>query len=249
MVAVLVAVVATALITAGLVLLWDDRGEDEGTAPTTTPTTAPEPTVTTPTTEPTTPSTTGGPTSTAVVPPVDASTAVYPYTTGSLRFTDPVSAARAFAVDFVGFTDPLVGELQQGDSRSGEVPVRPAAQGPVTTVFVRQLEDDTWWVLGAATDNITVDRPATGDAITSPVTVAGAALAFEGVVSVEVREDGRAQPIGTGVVTGGGGPAAPFLGEISFAEPATDHGALVFLTRSARDGEVWQAAVLRVRFG
>ena len=50
-----------------------------------------------------------------------------------------MSAARGFATDYVGFTDPIVGEFQQGDARSGEVPVQATVIGPITTVLVRQL--------------------------------------------------------------------------------------------------------------
>ena len=166
-----------------------------------------------------------------VAAPLDASTAVYPY-------ADPASAARGFAVDFLGFTDPLFGDFMQGDSRSGEIEVRPRVDGPATTVFVRQLSDDSWWVLGSATADITVDRPATGATVTSPVTVSGEALAFEGNVIVEVRQDGRAQPIGSGNVTGGGGPSAPFEGRIEYSAPTAEYGALVFLTRSEEDGRL-----------
>ena len=41
----------------------------------------------------------------------------------------------------------------------------------------------------------------------------------------------------------------PFSGEVEFTTPSTDRGAVVFLTTSAEDGRVWQASVLRVRFG
>jgi Immunoglobulin-like domain of bacterial spore germination len=149
----------------------------------------------------------------------------------------------------VGFTDPLVGEFMQGDARSGEVEVRPMADRPVTTVFVRQLgTDGTWWVLSSATANITADTPGAGDAISSPVVVRGSALAFEGTVTVEVRQDGTRQPLGSGVVTGGGDVARPFSGKIAFSAPSTPYGAVVSLTRSEADGRVWEAAVLRVSF-
>lgn len=252
LVAVALAVVVTALLTALVLVLTDDDAGDGGPAAS-TPTsavTSPTTDVTQPTTQPTTSPTTGATTTSSVVaPPVDTSTAVFPDAGGSLRFDDPVSAARAFAVDFVGFDDPRVGEFQAGDNRSGEVQVRPAARGPVTTVIVRRLEDETWWVLGSAAPDITVDRPATGATVRSPLTVSGEALAFEGQVTVEVREDGRSNPIGTGYVTGGGGPAAPFEGTVTFSEPDAEYGALLFLAHSPRAGEVWQASVFRVRFG
>jgi hypothetical protein len=138
----------------------------------------------------------------------------------------------------------------QGDARSGEVEVRPVADGPVTTVFVRQLGDDgTWWVLGSAIADITVDSPATGATITSPVTLTGSALAFEGTVNVEVRQDGAREPVGTGYVTGGGDEMRPFSGEVEFGTPSAERGALVLLSLSAENGQVWEAATLRVAFG
>jgi hypothetical protein len=226
------------------VLVWpsDDAG-DVATEPTTTlaPTTT-----ATPTTEP---STTAPTTVTTVPAPVDTSTAVFPYASGTVRYEDPVEAARAFAVDFVGFTDPVVGEFMQGDARSGEVEVRPVTNGPATTVFVRQLgSEGTWWVLGSGTANIVIDAPTAGGTIASPVTVSGSALAFEGTVNVEIRQDGARQPIGTDVVTGGGDIVRPFSGDIEFSIPTEPHGAVVFLTHSEQDGRVWEAGVVRVSF-
>lgn len=192
-------------------------------------------------------------------PPVDDDTdppamvdapdaAVWPWESSDLRFQDPVEAARSFATDYVGFTDPVVGAFAQGDSRSGEVEVRPRANGPVTTVLVRQGGDDSWWVIGSATEGITLDEPEVLDEIRSPVRVRGSALVFEGTVLVHVREDGRREPIGTGVVTGGGGKAEPFEGSIEFSRPRASTGAIVLLTESADDGQPWQATVVSVRF-
>jgi hypothetical protein len=240
--------VAVAVIVALVVALALSGDDEDGTV--TDPTTTEAPDTTEPdTTEPDTTGTTA-PTTTPVPGPVDASTAVFPDAGSDARFGDPVEAARAFAVDFLGFTDPVVGEFLQGDSRSGEVEVRPLADGPVTTVIVRQLgPDDTWWVLGAATANITVDMPAANATITAPVTVTGSALAFEGTVDVEVRQDGARQPVGTGLVTGGGDEMRPFTGQVDFSPPSATHGALVLVTHSAMDGRVWEAAVVRVQFG
>jgi Immunoglobulin-like domain of bacterial spore germination len=238
--------VALAVIAALVgVLLWPDDTDDVATGPSTTlaPTTAVPPT--------TEPATTAPTTATTVAPaPTDTSTAMFPYASSDVRFDDPVNAARGFAVDFVGFTDPVVGGFMQGDARSGEVEVRPMVNGPVTTVFVRQLgTDGTWWVLGSATANIAADAPGAGEAISSPVSVSGNALAYEGTVNVEIRQDGAARPLGTGVVTGGGDILRPFSGEIGFSAPTEQHGAAVFLTHSEEDGRVWEAAVVRVSFG
>jgi hypothetical protein len=204
-----------------------------------------------PTTAETAPATTEAPgttTSTTVAPSVDRSTAIWPFAGSGTRFTDPVDAARAFAAEFLGFGSPVVGAFQEGDSRSGEVEVRPVATGPVSTVVVRQLEDDAWYVLAATTPTIEVDEPTAGSAVRSPVTVRGSAVAFEGTVEVEVRQDGNLGPIGEGFVTGGGDELRPFEGVIGFDPPTERLGALVFLSRSAEDGGVWAAAALRVRF-
>jgi hypothetical protein len=220
----------------------------ETTEVTEVPTTeTPEPTTlptTTPTTEPTTVPTT------AVVP-VDTSTAVWPWASSTVRYTDPVAAARGFAVDFVGFTDPVVGAFQQGDSRSGEVEVRPVANGPVTTVFVRQLgTDGTWWVLGSATANIQLTSPSAGAVVTSPVTLAGTSTAFEANVSVAVHQDGSTTPLAETFVMGGSmGEMAPFTGEVAFTAPSAEYGAIVLSTASMEDGRMWEASVVRVRFG
>jgi hypothetical protein len=245
-----VAVVAVAAAALAVVLWPSDDGDGGGggggtattipatSEPTTVPTTA------APTTEPPT-------TVTPTTPPpaVDTTTAVFP-AAGGARYTDPAAAARAFAVSFVGFTDPVVGSFRQGDARSGEVDVRAAATGPVTTLLVRQLgTDGSWWVLGASTPNITVDTPTAGATIVSPLTTTGRALAWEGAVSVEVRQDGQSAPLGSTVVTGGGDILRPFAGTVTFTRPSTGHGALLYVSQSARDGSVLQATVLRVAFG
>jgi len=177
-------------------------------------------------------------------------TAVWPSSPADAHEADPVEAARSFATEFLGFTDPFVGAFREGDQRSGEIDVRPKADGPATTVLLRKLSDDaTWSVLGSATEDIVVSAPAAGEAVSSPMRVQGSALAFEGNVAVEVRRDGAREPIGTGHVTGGGDVMRAFDGTVAFADPNADHGALVLLTRSMEDGRVWTASVVRIGFG
>ncbi len=201
-------------------------------------------------TEPTTTdaSTTEVPTT---APSEATSTAIWPWVDTSTRFADPVEAATNFATDYLGFTDPVVGEFQAGDSRSGEVVVTAGTVGPTTVVFVRQLTaDDSWWVLGAASQNITVDQPAWGDVVSSPLTISGTASAFEGTVDVELRADGNGEPIYEGFVTGSGSPdPGPYDAVIEFTSPGTGGGALVLLSRSPEDGRVIEASALRIFFG
>lgn len=252
------AVVAVAAIVAGVLAFG---GDDDGDVETVTSTSTVESSTTTEAEEVTT---TSAAETTTSAPPTSAATsttapdgqdpvesaAVWPLVGSDVRFEEPVEAARSFAVDLVGFTDPVIGEFQAGDSRSGEVQVQPREDGPTTTVLVRQLgDDDSWWVLGAVTDNITLEQPAPGATIDSPVTLAGQALAFEGTVQVQVRGDGSEAPLGEGFVTGSGAPpAGPFEGEVEWANPGGGWGALVLTTYGGEDPVVWEAAVVRVRF-
>jgi hypothetical protein len=239
--AVVAAAAAVLVAAIALVVVSDD--DQPSTAPTTGTTAPPA----TPTSGPSSATTA---TSVTTPPPtVDRSTAIWPFGSGE-RYTDPVDAAAAFATDYLAFRDPVVGELLQGDARSGEVEIRPSERGPVTTVLVRQLSgEDTWSVLGAVAADIEVTAPEAGAEVRSPVDVAGRALAFEGHVAVEVRQDGDAGPIGAGFVTGGGDELRPFEGTIAFDPPTERYGALVFLSKSAEDGRTWQAAAVRVRLG
>jgi hypothetical protein len=176
--------------------------------------------------------------------------AVWPSPDSGTRYADPVEAARGFAVDFVGFTDPVLGEFLVADSRSGEVEVKPSDDGPTTIVFVRKLSDDeTWWVLGSASQNVIVERPRVRAIVDSPLTVSGQAKVVEGDVAVELRADRASEPLFTGTVTGGSGPDfAPFEGTFEFTDPGTGGGALLATVPSAEDGRVLEAAVMRVFF-
>jgi hypothetical protein len=220
-----------------------ERTDREQTAPTTSvvPTTTATPTSTAaPTTSHTPPATT------PVV--VDTASAVWPTAAGGIRYADPVLAAAGFA-EFVGFDEPIVGEFMQGDARSGEVEIRPTPTGPATTVFVRQLEDDHWWVLGSASGEIRLDAPEPGETVGTPVRVIGAANAFEGHVSVTIVEDDGALPIATGYVTGAMGGLGPFDTSIGFLRmPTHEFGAILLTTTSAEDGRLWEVGVVRIRF-
>jgi hypothetical protein len=250
--AVLVLAVLLALVAGTLAVLVVDDGA-KGTAVTTsTVAAAPTPTSVPASTSPavTTATTSKAPATTApVTVPPDTASAVWPSAAGP-AFTSPVTAARGFAVDFVGFTSPVVGSFRQGDARSGEVDVRPKAGGPVTTVFVRQLgSGGRWFVLGSATGNIQVTEPSALATVASPVRLRGTSTAFEANVSVEVRQDGTRQPIGTGFVMGGSmGEVGPFDGTVSFRRPTARAGAVLLLTHSMDDGRVWEASTVRVAF-
>ncbi len=249
------ALVAAIVILAGalvLVLVRDDGDSDSDvTADETTTTTSEDSTtteVTTTTTTTTTAATTTSPST--VLNDDELATVVWPGPGTDTRYTDASSAAEGFATDLAGFTDPIVGDYMAGDSRSGEIEVRADAQGPATLVFVRQLSDDSWWVLGAVTENIQLDQPEAGATIADPVTLSGQSRAFEAVVNVSVFDLGDPSPIGESTVMGGGGPdLGPFSDQIDYQQPSGSHGVVMLYTRTAKDGSVWEATAIPVQFG
>ena len=214
---------------------------------TTVPTTTTSPPATTTTLPP--PTTTSPPATTTVPPPpANETSAVFPSPGSGIRFADPVAAARAFAVDFVGFVGPVVGPFAANGGESGTVAVRANATGVITTVSLRRFSG-SWWVLGSSTTNIRLDSPSTSALIASPVRLQGVSTAFEATVNVEVRQDGQRAPIGSGYVMGGSmGIMGTFDGVVAFSTPASTHGALVLSTVSMESGHTFEATVLRVAF-
>lgn len=249
----LIAAIATSVVVVAAfvgIFVWAGDGEDvatEGpstTEVTTAPTTAP-PATAAPTTDPADPA---DPTTTVTPPPVDTSTAVFPFASSSVGYDDPVEVALAFARDYIGMTAPTAGEFMQGDARSGEVEVRAVAEGPVTTVFVRQLgSDGSWWVLGSAAPSVVIDRPDAGGLVSSPVTVTGRAQGFEGRMTLQVRQDGSTAWLGETIGTAGATGLEPFEEDVTFPTPAAQYGAIVAYGASGL-GEMVEATVVRVRF-
>lgn len=189
-----------------------------------------------------------GTSTTAPAAPASTSRTVYPTAGSGVRFTHPVAAARAFAIDYVGFVDPVVGSFDAAGAAAGTVPVRATPTGAVTTVHLERL-DGTWWVVGSTTPDILLDQPAALAAIASPVSLHGTSTAFEAQVNVEVRQDDLRTPLGTGFVMGGAnGELGPFDGAVAFTPPTAAAGALVLTTVSMESGHVWEAQVVRVRF-
>jgi len=182
-------------------------------------------------------------------PTTDPSQVVFPAIDSSQRFDSPETVVQAFLTQYAGFTDPVVSEFMEGDNRSGEFEVTRNGSGPVSTILVRQLDDDTWGVIGAETDSITPSAPVSEAEVTSPVTLEGEGLAFEGTINVDVREQGRTESIGEGFVTAGGSPpGAPYAGSIDVTPSSTDTGAIMYRELSAEDGSTSWVSITRVRF-
>ena len=188
--------------------------------------------------------------STTTTTSVATDTAVWPFVTDSIRYSDPVQAATGFAVTYLGFANPVVGAFMEGDNRSGEVVIRPNSTGPETTVIVRKLApDETWWVLGASTPMLQLQSPEWNASIASPVTLSGQSTAFEATVNVQIRQDGTLTPLASNIVMGGSmGQMGPFSKAVSFSKPTAKRGAIILKTLSAKDGNPAEATVLRIQF-
>jgi cytoskeletal protein RodZ len=255
--AAVLAVIALAVSVTGADDGRNLRTSDERTTSTSSSTTSSSTTTSTTerssTTSTTTTTTTTSSPSTTTVPTsegggLDPMVMIWPTLDSSTRFDDPVAAVQSFAVDVVGFRDPVVEafEADGSDGSSGSVVVRPRAQGPATTVLVRQVDDGTWGVVSASTADITLDQPVTGTQITCPLRLTGTALAFEGTVNVTVRDDQGS--VGSGTVTGGGDVARPFDGTIdcSLGSATTGYGTVILTEASAEDGSVVKAVARRI---
>lgn len=205
-------------------------------------------TVSSPTKSTSTSTTTGSTSTTSLV--VQPDTAVYPFASTSVRFVTPTGAARAFATDFLRFTDPVIGEFQSGDSQSGEVNISNRDGGAVTTVLVRKFgSPSTWWILGSSTANIVVSTPTALSTISSPVRLTGKSFTFEAVVNVSLYRDGSLVPVQSGIVMGGSmGMMGSFSSNFTFPGALTGRGTLVLHTLSAKDGSVVEASTVRVAF-
>ncbi|MEU0510474.1 MULTISPECIES: Gmad2 immunoglobulin-like domain-containing protein [unclassified Amycolatopsis] len=162
-------------------------------------------------------------------------------------------AARAFLTDVAGMNRPVPGPVTRTGSGTAEATFysrTPDGQPnkALATIVSLRRGGGGWSVTGTRTANILVDQPRAGQAITSPVTVTGRAVAFEGTVTVRVLADGKGE-IGRGFVTGGGDVIRPFSGPVTFTPPAAaGSGWLVFFEESAANGEVINATSVRVSF-
>jgi hypothetical protein len=170
--------------------------------------------------------------------------------------SDAQSVARAFLIRVVGMTRPVSAGTRWRSDYIATADFRPNATGPVTTVALGKGRT-TFTVLDVSTRTIRVDTPKSAISpddlavVTSPLTVSGAALTFEGNVALRVvRVSGSSvRQLGSGYATGGGDEMRSFSGTVSFTQPGTGTGWMIAFERSAADGTVSKATAVRVAFG
>ena len=255
--ALAIAAAVGVVVVVGLLAWLLTRSDDDGEIATATTTTAAAATTEAPATSTSTTTTTGATTTTqeatpttavGTVTPEEAATIVWPDpSTGG--YEEPTRLAADFATRLLGFSNPVIGEYQQGDSRSGEFEVRPLADGPVTTVAVRQMSDDRFYVLFAATSEVELTAPTSWSAIDHPLQVEGRGRGFEGRIRIAVFDRVAGTELGSGFVTGGGsGQLEPFTGEIAWNNPGGGWGVVMASVNGGEQGTTWAATVIPVGF-
>jgi hypothetical protein len=230
---------------ASLVACGDDPtpATTEPVAPATTEPVAPA------TTEPVAPTT--APTGTDAEPPAGDETAGLWPPGGA---DTPEDAAAAFVRDMFE-VDPVLGEFQAGDSRSGEIEVLgPEDTGVRATLFVRQLgASDAWYVIGAASAGVEIDAPTTYSTVPAgPLTVEGTGRGFEGTIVVRaVRTDASAAVLDEQIAAGGAmGDLEPFSVtlDLATAEPG-DSLMLIVRGDTGLDGDTGEFTAIAVIVG
>lgn len=172
-----------------------------------------------------------------------------------LSLAEAQRVARAFLTDVVGMRDLTVAGSRWRSDFIATVDFRTRTEGPLSQVILGRSKT-SFAVYGVTTGTIRVDRPAAAitpsdlAVVTSPMTISGEALAFEGAVNVRVVQvrNGVVRLLGTGRVTGGGDVMRPFTGQITYATPSTDIGWVLATELSAKNGAITKVTAVRVAF-
>jgi Immunoglobulin-like domain of bacterial spore germination len=191
-----------------------------------------------PTTTVVPPSTTTPPgsASTTVAPPppsIDIDEVLWPDPARELT-ADPVEAVRGFVGGPLGLSDPLLSPFRQTEPGAGEVDV--FAQGEsgqtvdrvASTVILRRLDGEHWFVTGAASPDVEIDTPEPLAIVSSPLDVAGRVRGYEGTVNVWMldRFGGDRVDSDPAFGTGGSQELEPFSTQVSYLATGTQRGAL-----------------------
>jgi hypothetical protein len=167
---------------------------------------------------------------------------------------EAVATATAFMRREVGMPDPVAGPFRWTGARTGQVDIRSRIaqdvnplRGPVTTVSLQRLTK-VWYVLGTRTDGIRVVSPRPQDPIRSPLAVLASVSAGAAVVPVRVTQDryGKDIELGSAHLTRQT-ESTDLSGQVAFRRPSGPTGSVIITTVSGHNGEVWSAAVIRVR--
>ncbi len=148
-------------------------------------------------------------------------------------FATPEEAAADFvSAVLISEGDPVLGEFQLGDSRSGEIAVLFAGETgdldpPLEkgVLFVRQIgPTDGWYVIAAVSDGAMIDTPSTLAEVPAGILlVSGEGRGFEGTLVVSAFQPGDAAATFDRQIGAGGAFAdlAPYSVELDLSGAAT----------------------------
>jgi hypothetical protein len=232
-----IAVLLSALV---VVVLNGDDEAGPGAAPPTG--TGPTPTVTTSPT-PSTPEQSPTRTPTTTAPAVFKYQPLWPFTSvadaaawqAAYRsgghqpwHLDPGRTALTFTTGYLGFTeiDRVVSRSVHGSEAWIAVGYRdPNGDNGVAAVLhlarIGTGQDAPWEVVGSRDTTLTLDRPAYGTKVSSPVTVGGRITGVDESILVQVRQPSSERPLGSAPGVPAGGENQPWSTRVSF-RGATD---------------------------
>jgi hypothetical protein len=194
-------------------------------------------------------------TKTATTPASDFDGAIWPDPADATEAATPVDVARSFVEDFLGMENPAFGEFQEGDARSGEVPMllvgedgKPRADRVLASIAVRQLGGARWFVIAAGSDQVEISSPDVFEAISSPVTVTGNGFGFESNLTVSVRAAFEPEPLAEEGTAAGDRAPRPFSQALTFERPATATGSIIVRDGGGADGVPYAFAAVAIRF-
>ena len=202
--------------------------------------------------------------------PAFPATAFYPFTSAAAErswetqkgpatqawITDPVAEAKQFIAKFVladgvsKVTDQHVG-AKTASVTLGRTMTDGGAQRDVSVTTVQlQRFGKAWLVLGArdAGGYLQLSSPASGDHITSPVTVAGPGFGADEAVQVDVRAIGAPRLASSPGHASFGNGITAWSSTVAFSPPADPRGAVVVVENSAADGGPSRITAVGVTF-
>jgi hypothetical protein len=87
-------------------------------------------------------------------------------------------------------------------------------------------QDAPWEVVGSRDTTLTLDRPAYGVKVSSPITVGGRITGVDESILVQMRQPSSERPLGTAPGVPAGGEHQPWSTRVTFrgaTDPALDH--------------------------
>ena len=137
---------------------------------------------------------------------------------------DAEATAVAFTTGYLGFTeiDEVTSHVVEADEAWIGVGYEPQPGMLATAAVVHLVRfgptpDAPWEVVGTRDSRLTLDTPAYGSTVSSPVTVGGAISGVDESLRVQVHQLSSPEPIGEACCLAAGGERTPWSTSVSFA--------------------------------